>query len=118
MKQTKLCSYKGKTTDSAQLVIQVTFEENKFTFSGFPTDLIMLTLFEISEIVLQDNLVKLKIPSLEKSLIYISWIRQAFEQADRNKDMRLDFEEVMKLLKTLNADMDRMYVKEMFNVSE
>lgn len=46
------------------------------------------------------------------------WIRQAFEQADRNKDLRLDFDEVMKLLKTLNADMDRSYVKEMFNTAD
>lgn len=46
------------------------------------------------------------------------WIRQAFEVADKNKDHRLDFEEVMKLLKTLNADMDKTYVKEMFNAAD
>ena len=37
--------------------------------------------------------------------------------ADKNKDLRLDFDEVMKLLKTLNADMNKAYVREMFNVS-
>jgi len=48
---------------------------------------------------------------------YYSWIREAFDRADKNSDGELDFEEVMKLLKGLNSDMDRRYVKELFNVS-
>ena len=55
--------------------------------------------------------------SVTISLTGIRWIRQAFEVADKNKDLRLDFDEVMKLLKTLNADMNKAYVREMFNVS-
>jgi len=51
------------------------------------------------------------------SAVYFSWILEAFDRADKNADNGLDFEEVMKLLKSLNADMDRTYVKEMFNVS-
>jgi len=51
------------------------------------------------------------------STVYFSWILEAFDRADKNADNGLDFEEVMKLLKSLNADMDRTYVKEMFNVS-
>ena len=36
--------------------------------------------------------------------------------ADKNNDGSLDFEEVMKLLKQLNADMDKKYVKDLFDV--
>jgi len=36
--------------------------------------------------------------------------------ADTNMDERLDFEEIVKLLETLNADMDRGYVHELFKV--
>ncbi|XP_053383997.1 1-phosphatidylinositol 4,5-bisphosphate phosphodiesterase eta-2-like isoform X2 [Mercenaria mercenaria] len=46
------------------------------------------------------------------------WICEAFDRADKNSDNRLDFEEVMTLLKGLNADMDRGYVREMFNAAD
>ncbi|XP_060600026.1 1-phosphatidylinositol 4,5-bisphosphate phosphodiesterase eta-2-like isoform X4 [Ruditapes philippinarum] len=46
------------------------------------------------------------------------WICEAFDRADKNADERLDFEEVMTLLKSLNADMDRGYVREMFNAAD
>ncbi|XP_052232765.1 1-phosphatidylinositol 4,5-bisphosphate phosphodiesterase delta-1-like isoform X2 [Dreissena polymorpha] len=46
------------------------------------------------------------------------WICEAFDRADKNSDNSLDFEEVMKLLKSLNADMDSSYVKEMFNAAD
>lgn len=36
--------------------------------------------------------------------------------ADKNNDRSLDFEEILKLLKQLNADMDKKYVLELFNV--
>lgn len=36
--------------------------------------------------------------------------------ADKNNDGSLDFEEILKLLKQLNADMDKKYVQELFNV--
>ncbi|XP_052801177.1 1-phosphatidylinositol 4,5-bisphosphate phosphodiesterase eta-2-like isoform X5 [Mya arenaria] len=46
------------------------------------------------------------------------WILEAFDRADKNADNGLDLEEVMKLLKSLNADMDRTYVREMFNAAD
>ncbi|KAL4224544.1 phosphatidylinositol phospholipase C [Mactra antiquata] len=46
------------------------------------------------------------------------WIREAFDRADKNSDNRLDFDEVMRLLKGLNSDMDRNYVREMFNAAD
>lgn len=36
--------------------------------------------------------------------------------ADKNNDRSLDFEEILKLLKQLNADMDKKYVLDLFNV--
>ncbi|VDI58332.1 Hypothetical predicted protein [Mytilus galloprovincialis] len=38
--------------------------------------------------------------------------------ADKNNDERLDFEEVLKLLKQLNADMDKKYVHELFDKAD
>lgn len=35
---------------------------------------------------------------------------------DKNNDRSLDFEEIFKLLKQLNVDMDKKYVLEFFNV--
>ncbi|XP_076116421.1 1-phosphatidylinositol 4,5-bisphosphate phosphodiesterase delta-1-like isoform X3 [Mytilus galloprovincialis] len=46
------------------------------------------------------------------------WIRDAFMMADKNNDERLDFEEVLKLLKQLNADMDKKYVHELFDKAD
>lgn len=46
-----------------------------------------------------------------------TWIREAFQMADKNNDRSLDFEEILKLLKQLNADMDKKYVLDLFNVS-
>ena len=37
--------------------------------------------------------------------------------ADKNNDEKLDFEEVTKLLKQLNADMDKKHIKTLFDVS-
>ena len=37
--------------------------------------------------------------------------------ADKNGDNALDMDEIMKLLKTLNADIKRKYVQELFEVS-
>ena len=37
--------------------------------------------------------------------------------ADKNGDGSLDFDEVLKLLKTLNADVKKKYAREMFDVS-
>lgn len=37
--------------------------------------------------------------------------------ADKNGDGNLDFEEVLKLLKVLNANVKKKYAKEMFDVS-
>lgn len=45
-----------------------------------------------------------------------TWIREAFQMADKNNDRSLDFEEILKLLKQLNADMDKKYVLDLFNV--
>lgn len=36
--------------------------------------------------------------------------------ADKNNDGALDFEEVCKLLKQLNADLDKKYVQDLFSV--
>lgn len=38
--------------------------------------------------------------------------------ADKNNDERLDFDEICKLLKQLNADMDKKYIKQLFDVSK
>lgn len=46
------------------------------------------------------------------------WIREAFQMADKNNDRSLDFEEILKLLKQLNADMDKKYVLELFNKAD
>lgn len=46
------------------------------------------------------------------------WIKDAFNMADKNNDGSLDFEEVMKLLKQLNADMDKKYVKALFDKAD
>lgn len=45
-------------------------------------------------------------------------IRDAFNMADKNGDGSLDFDEVMKLLKTLNADIKKKYAKEMFDAAD
>lgn len=37
--------------------------------------------------------------------------------ADKNNDGGLDFEEILKLLKQLNADMDKKYVQTLFDVN-
>ena len=37
--------------------------------------------------------------------------------ADKNKDGSLDFDEILKLLNTLNCDVTKKYAKEMFDVS-
>ncbi|KAL5006357.1 hypothetical protein ScPMuIL_015163 [Solemya velum] len=42
----------------------------------------------------------------------------AFNMADKNGNGSLDFEEVMRLLKRLNADMDRKYVKQLFDKAD
>ncbi|XP_025087105.1 1-phosphatidylinositol 4,5-bisphosphate phosphodiesterase eta-2-like isoform X2 [Pomacea canaliculata] len=41
-------------------------------------------------------------------------VRDVFNLADKNGDNALDMDEIMKLLKTLNADIKRKYVQEMF----
>ncbi|KAJ8313208.1 hypothetical protein KUTeg_009241 [Tegillarca granosa] len=46
------------------------------------------------------------------------WVREAFNMADKNNDGSLDFEEIMKLLKQLNADLDRKYVQQMFDKAD
>ncbi|XP_078332156.1 1-phosphatidylinositol 4,5-bisphosphate phosphodiesterase delta-1-like [Crassostrea virginica] len=46
------------------------------------------------------------------------WIKEAFQMADKNNDGSLDFEEILKLLKQLNADMDKKYVQELFNKAD
>ncbi|XP_046367944.1 1-phosphatidylinositol 4,5-bisphosphate phosphodiesterase eta-2-like isoform X2 [Haliotis rufescens] len=46
------------------------------------------------------------------------WVREAFNMADRNGDGALDFDEVMKLLKQLNADLKKDYVKQMFDKAD
>ncbi|CAL1547807.1 unnamed protein product, partial [Lymnaea stagnalis] len=42
-------------------------------------------------------------------------IREAFNRADINGDGHLDFEEVMKLLKSLNTDIKKKYARQMFD---
>ena len=44
-------------------------------------------------------------------------VREAFNMADKNGDGHLDFDEVCKLLKALNADIKKKYAREMFDVS-
>ena len=50
------------------------------------------------------------------TLTLVRWIRDAFMMADKNNDQRLDFDEITKLLKQLNADMDKKYIKTLFDV--
>ncbi|XP_059178362.1 1-phosphatidylinositol 4,5-bisphosphate phosphodiesterase eta-1-like [Physella acuta] len=45
-------------------------------------------------------------------------IRQAFNRADVNGDGHLDFEEIVKLLHMLNADIKRKYAREMFDAAD
>jgi Ca2+-binding EF-hand superfamily protein len=52
-----------------------------------------------------------------ESLTLYKWIRDAFMMADKNNDEKLDFEEVTKLLKQLNADMDKKHIQNLFDVS-
>ena len=54
---------------------------------------------------------------LSFSLTCNTWVREAFQMADKNKDGALDFEEILKLLNTLNADIGKKYAREMFDVS-
>ncbi|XP_061182848.1 1-phosphatidylinositol 4,5-bisphosphate phosphodiesterase eta-1-like isoform X2 [Saccostrea echinata] len=46
------------------------------------------------------------------------WIKEAFRMADKNNDGSLDFEEILKLLKQLNADMDKKYVQTLFDKAD
>ncbi|XP_041367391.1 1-phosphatidylinositol 4,5-bisphosphate phosphodiesterase delta-1-like isoform X2 [Gigantopelta aegis] len=46
------------------------------------------------------------------------WVRDAFNMADKNGDGALDLDEVMKLLKKLNADIKKKYVQEMFKAAD
>ncbi|BFZ04244.1 hypothetical protein BsWGS_07283 [Bradybaena similaris] len=46
------------------------------------------------------------------------YIREAFNMADKNGDGNLDFEEVLKLLKVLNANVKKKYAKEMFDAAD
>ncbi|KAL8618755.1 hypothetical protein ACOMHN_015165 [Nucella lapillus] len=45
-------------------------------------------------------------------------VREAFILADKNGDNALDMEEIMKLLKTLNADIKKKYVQELFEKAD
>ncbi|XP_076450758.1 1-phosphatidylinositol 4,5-bisphosphate phosphodiesterase delta-4-like isoform X2 [Babylonia areolata] len=45
-------------------------------------------------------------------------VREAFTLADKNGDNALDMEEIMKLLKTLNADIKKKYVQELFEKAD
>lgn len=55
--------------------------------------------------------------SVQHSLTQTRQVRDVFNLADKNGDNALDMDEIMKLLKTLNADIKRKYVQEMFEVS-
>ena len=59
------------------------------------------------------------LPTLLKSCSltqFLSWIKEAFEKADRNQDGSVDFEECMKLLKKMNIKMDKSHAKVLFEV--
>ncbi|XP_071792380.1 1-phosphatidylinositol 4,5-bisphosphate phosphodiesterase delta-4-like isoform X1 [Asterias amurensis] len=47
-----------------------------------------------------------------------SWIKEAFEKADRNQDGSVDFEECMKLLKKMNIKMDKSHAKVLFEKAD
>ncbi|GAB1601626.1 1-phosphatidylinositol 4,5-bisphosphate phosphodiesterase delta-1-like isoform X3 [Argonauta hians] len=46
---------------------------------------------------------------------YDRWIRDAFLSADKNEDGEVDFDELVKLLKALNARMKKKYIQQIFN---
>uniref|UniRef100_A0A0L8I8M9 Phosphoinositide phospholipase C n=1 Tax=Octopus bimaculoides TaxID=37653 RepID=A0A0L8I8M9_OCTBM len=53
--------------------------------------------------------------SAQQEREYDRWIRDAFLSADKNSDGEVDFDELVKLLKTLNARMKKKYILQIFN---
>ncbi|XP_050408495.1 1-phosphatidylinositol 4,5-bisphosphate phosphodiesterase delta-4 isoform X3 [Patella vulgata] len=45
------------------------------------------------------------------------WIRDAFNAADKNGDGSLDFNEILKLLKTINVDVKKKFAQDMFDAA-
>jgi len=54
----------------------------------------------------------------EQRSVQDKWVREAFQMADKNKDGSLDFEEILKLLNTLNANIGKKYAREMFDAAD
>lgn len=46
------------------------------------------------------------------------WLKQTFEEADKNGDGLLNIEEIYQLLHKLNVNLPRRKVKQMFQVSK
>ncbi|XP_029644259.1 1-phosphatidylinositol 4,5-bisphosphate phosphodiesterase delta-1 isoform X2 [Octopus sinensis] len=53
--------------------------------------------------------------SAQQEREYDRWIRDAFLSADKNSDGEVDFDELVKLLKSLNARMKKKYILQIFN---
>lgn len=48
--------------------------------------------------------------------VFVTWLKQTFEEADKNGDGLLNIEEIYQLLHKLNVNLPRRKVKQMFQV--
>lgn len=48
--------------------------------------------------------------------VCVTWLKQTFEEADKNGDGLLNIEEIYQLLHKLNVNLPRRKVKQMFQV--
>ncbi|GAB0191465.1 1-phosphatidylinositol 4,5-bisphosphate phosphodiesterase delta-4 [Grus japonensis] len=55
---------------------------------------------------------------LTSSLVSRTWIRDWFQKADKNKDGRMNFKEVQRLLKMMNVDMNEDHALRLFQAAD
>ncbi|NXD06163.1 PLCD4 phosphodiesterase, partial [Nothocercus nigrocapillus] len=56
--------------------------------------------------------------SLASVLGFLTWIRDWFQKADKNKDGRMNFKEVQRLLKMMNVDMNEDHAMRLFQAAD
>lgn len=60
----------------------------------------------------------LRVPSWHFPQHLLRWVWDWFQKADKNKDGKMTFKEVRKLLKMMNVDMNEEHALHLFTVSE
>ncbi|NXK01611.1 PLCD4 phosphodiesterase, partial [Herpetotheres cachinnans] len=64
------------------------------------------------------QLIELRSFPLTSALVSLTWIRDWFQKADKNKDGRMNFKEVQRLLKMMNVDMNEDHALRLFQAAD